>query len=346
LEAPNTYFQTYFLTLFTAEILLKLYTFGFRAFFKKLWNVFDTLVVGSALIITALHAADGSLERTGAALDFVMVLRVMRIFKVFHAIPRFKVVLNTLLRILPSMATYGSILVIVYYFFAVCGMAIFAGKIRDEDDSSDSNCGNPRLRGTAFAEAGYCENNFNSLPSSFVLLFELMVVNQWHVLAEGHSAVAGTKWALIFFAAFHVVAVIVILSIFTAFVLEAFVLEYSVSQSPSWGSSSKLTSRIRRMGLAMPTSKEAGAAAATVIDAKHVALQEDADHDEYNEEDGRDQLDYGVDGRYQEISMKTPLRFHLSYRAKSVQHLLERMFEADLRREGERGQGQREAVRF
>ena len=58
-------------------------------------------------------------------LDFILILRVTRIFKVFHAIPRFRTVLNTLVDILPSLLTYGSILFVVYYFFAIIGMELF-----------------------------------------------------------------------------------------------------------------------------------------------------------------------------------------------------------------------------
>lgn len=91
--------EPFFLALFSLEILLKLYAFGLRAFIKKWWNIFDSLVVSSALVFSIL----GSNE---VALDFLMVLRVIRIFKIFHSVNRFRVVINTILHILPSMATY------------------------------------------------------------------------------------------------------------------------------------------------------------------------------------------------------------------------------------------------
>ena len=49
------------------------------------------------------------------ALDFLMVLRVIRIFKIFHSIPRFRIVINTILHILPSFATYGCLLLLVTF---------------------------------------------------------------------------------------------------------------------------------------------------------------------------------------------------------------------------------------
>jgi len=44
-------------------------------------------------------------------------------------------------------------------------------------------------------------------------MFELMVVNQWHVISQGYIT-ATTKWARLYFAFFHVTSVIVSLKYF------------------------------------------------------------------------------------------------------------------------------------
>lgn len=73
---------------------------------------------------------------------------------------------------------------VVYYVFAMVGMELFKGKLKFyEEGSTDPGkeyCGNPLLKGTAFAQLSYCKNNFNNVVSSFILLVELTVVNQWH----------------------------------------------------------------------------------------------------------------------------------------------------------------------
>ena len=51
--------EAFFLTIFTIEIASKLYAFGVSEFFQKLWNIFDVIVVGSALIISLLKLAIG-----------------------------------------------------------------------------------------------------------------------------------------------------------------------------------------------------------------------------------------------------------------------------------------------
>lgn len=73
---------------------------------------------------------------------------------------------------------------VVYYIFAMVGMELFKGKVKsysqDSRNPDKAFCGNPLLNGTAFAQLNYCKNNFNDVVSSFILLVELTVVNQWH----------------------------------------------------------------------------------------------------------------------------------------------------------------------
>lgn len=53
-----------------------------------------------------------------------------------------------------------------------------------------------------------------------------MVVNQWHIITQGYVRVTN-KFARLYFLSFHLLCVIVVLNIFVAFILEAFMLEYS-----------------------------------------------------------------------------------------------------------------------
>ena len=73
---------------------------------------------------------------------------------------------------------------VIYYVYAIVGMESFGGKIRyfgyRDLNETTMFCGNPKLNGSEFFNRRYCGNNFNSLFHAFVVLFELMVVNQWH----------------------------------------------------------------------------------------------------------------------------------------------------------------------
>nr|XP_046233001.1 two pore segment channel 3 isoform X2 [Scatophagus argus] len=300
-----------FLALYLLEILLKLYVFEPRAFFSKhsFWNWFDTIIVVSALIATIINSATKSSGgyTSRQILDIVFILRVLRLIRVVDSIKRFRTIINTLIRIGPAILTFGQLIVVVYYIFAMVGMELFKGKVKFyEEDSTDPEkkyCGNPLLKGTDFAQLNYCKNNFNNVVSSFVLLVELTVVNQWHVLSSGFATVTHVS-ARIFFVLFHIMVVIVIINIFVAFVLEAFFVEYSVDKSDLQTS---LERKIEELELAVAQEK---------LEDNLVNAMETMDSDQ---------------GTSQSANNKPALMFKIaSKRYRTVDALLQRMFEADL----------------
>ncbi|XP_041839165.1 two pore segment channel 3 [Melanotaenia boesemani] len=303
-----------FLALYLLEILLKLYVFEPRAFFSKhsFWNWFDTIIVISALIATIINS---SLKSSGGyttrqILDIVFILRVLRLIRVVDNIKRFQTIINTLIRIGPAILTFGQLIIVVYYIFAMVGMELFKDKVKFYKDPSNpaaAYCGDPRLNDTPFAQLNYCKNNFNDVMSSFILLVELTVVNQWHVLSSGFVAVTHVS-ARIFFVLFHIVVVIIIINIFVAFVLEAFFVEYSVDKSDLQTS---LEKKIEELELAIAQEK---------MEDNLVNAMETVDNDLGNSQTAKPNL--------------PTLMFKIaSKRYRTVDALLQRMFEADLKPE-------------
>ncbi|KAM3865216.1 two pore segment channel 3 [Diretmus argenteus] len=300
-----------FLVLYLLEILLKLYAFEPRAFFSRhnFWNWFDTIIVISALIATIINAA---MESSGGytsrqILDIVFILRILRLIRVVDSIKRFRIIINTLIKIGPTILTFGQLIIVFYYIFAMVGMELFKGRIEFiEANSSNPQrdwCGNALLQGSDFARLKYCKNNFNSVVSSFILLVELTVVNQWHdILLETDSGFAAVTHpaARIFFILFHIGVVIIIINIFVAFVLEAFFMEYTVEKSDLQTSLEKKIDELQ-LGVAQEQLEE------TLMDAKD-----------------------NNPGAGQSATRK-PLMFKIaSNRYRTVDGLLQHMFEADL----------------
>ena len=87
---------------------------------------------------------------------------------------------------------YALFFQVLYYIYAIMGMELFGNLIKMEGSypSPGSNvtddltgtafCGNIKLKDSDFATDRYCNNNFNNILRSFKVLFDLMVVNQWH----------------------------------------------------------------------------------------------------------------------------------------------------------------------
>uniref|UniRef100_A0A672ML09 Two pore calcium channel protein 1-like n=1 Tax=Sinocyclocheilus grahami TaxID=75366 RepID=A0A672ML09_SINGR len=222
-----------FLALYMLEIILKLYATEPRAFFARhhFWNWFDTIIIVSALFGTIINSA---LKHSGGytsrqILDIIFILRVLRLIRLVDSIKRFRAIINILIKIGPTILTFGQLIVVVYYIFAMVGMELFKGKVQFFEPNSTSPdqeyCGNPLLKGTTFAKLNYCKNNFNNVVSSFIVLLELTVVNQCGFTAVTHIS------ARIFFVLFHIVVVIIIINIFVAFILEAFLVEYTIDKS-------------------------------------------------------------------------------------------------------------------
>ncbi|UJR32188.1 hypothetical protein I4U23_019652 [Adineta vaga] len=232
LAASYNDLEWFFLAVFILEALLKMYAFGIKNYFHHRWNIFDFTIVFVSTTYSLL-AASVQIKFEKNVLDAILVIRVLRLVKLVGNVERFKVIFGTFSKVIPTLMTYLRVMFMTYYIFAMIGMELFQRKIvYIEGNSTESQypCGNSALEGSDFVASNYCRNNFNDYFASLILLFELTVVNQWHVLASGFVVVT-SKVARLFFLAFHLCAVIVVLNIFTAFVIDSFLNQYTLSKS-------------------------------------------------------------------------------------------------------------------
>ncbi|KAM9562192.1 two pore channel protein 2-like [Guaruba guarouba] len=318
-ETPYiSYAEWVFLALYIIEILLKVYTYEPRAFFGKnqFWNWFDTLIIFAALTATILNTTLKSTTKYNSQqiLDIVFILRVLRLIRIVDSIRRFRVIMNTLINIVPTMLTFGGLTLVVYCVFAIIGMELFHGKIQFFPANSNAphalECGNPALKDSLFARGKYCKNNFNNFASSFIVLMELTVVNQWHVFANGFANVT-VQPAKLYFIAFHIVMVIIIVNIFVSFILEAFFVEYSLEKSEV---ETAIEQKIQELGM---------------------GVQEDELRDEQLL-DNMESTEHDLEGDSGAKPPSKGLVFKIaSKRYRTVDALLQRMFEAEIPLEDE-----------
>jgi voltage-gated sodium channel len=108
------------LLIFGVEITLKILAKGSRPwdFFKDPWNVFDFLIVGVCFI-------------PGIDTHYVAVLRLARVLRVFRVIsifPKLQLLVNALLKSIPSMGYVIVLLAVVFYIYAIMGTFLFGIK--------------------------------------------------------------------------------------------------------------------------------------------------------------------------------------------------------------------------
>ncbi|KAB1256904.1 Two pore calcium channel protein 1 [Camelus dromedarius] len=312
-----SYAEWLFLSLYIIEILLKLYTYEPRAYFgrKQFWNWFDTLIIIAALVATVANTTIQSARKYNSQqiLDIVLILRILRLLRVIVSIQRFRVIVTTLINIGPTMLTFGGLVLVVYYVFAIIGMEAFHGRVHFFGPNSTSpdalTCGNSALRDSAFARGKYCRNNFNDLGSSLILLVELTVVNHFILLANGFALVTH-QVAKLYFIGFHIVVVILIVNIFIAFILEAFFVAYSLEKSEV---ETAIEKKIQELGVGVQEEKVQDGRLIENMDAKDSGFIEDNKKED-------------LKGLYFRIASK-------KYR--TVDALLQQMFESEIAPEEE-----------
>ena len=104
--------------IFLVEIILKLISYGKKTwvYFGDPWNVFDFIIVAVCFI-------------PNIDTHFVIVLRLARILRVFRVIsifPKLQLLVNALLKSIPSMGYVVVLLFLVFYIYAVTGSFLFS----------------------------------------------------------------------------------------------------------------------------------------------------------------------------------------------------------------------------
>jgi voltage-gated sodium channel len=102
---------------FVVEISLRYIADGDkRRFFRKGWNVFDTVIVLASVIPVGNS-------------EVVIVGRLLRIFRVLRMvsiIPELRVLLNSLMRALPQLGYVVLLMFIIFYIYAAIGSTLFS----------------------------------------------------------------------------------------------------------------------------------------------------------------------------------------------------------------------------
>ncbi|CTQ32524.1 ion transporter [Jannaschia rubra] len=127
------------LAFFVVELGAKMLAQGGR-FWRDGWNLFDTVIVGLALL-------PGS-----SAFGVLRALRILRVLRIVSVFPRLRRVVEGLITALPGMASVFVLMAIIFYVGAVIATKLFGPTFPDW---------------------------FGSLPLSGYTLFQIMTLESW-----------------------------------------------------------------------------------------------------------------------------------------------------------------------
>ncbi|MBL8860850.1 MAG: ion transporter [Planctomycetes bacterium] len=149
------------------------------SFFRDGWNVFDFTVVALSLLPAA-----------GPLATLARVARVLRIARLVSALPDLRLIIDTMLRSIPSMGHVLLMQGLLIYVYGVLGWHLFG-----EAD--------PERWGTLVSACGS--------------LFQILTLEGWVEMAEAVRGSTAGVW--IFFGSYIVIAVFVLINLFIAVVL-------------------------------------------------------------------------------------------------------------------------------
>ncbi|KAH7861661.1 hypothetical protein Vadar_029050 [Vaccinium darrowii] len=205
--------------LYVVEMALKIYAFGFENYWRDGQNRFDFFITWVIVIVettTFLVPDDFSFLSNGEWIRYLLLARMLRLFRLLMHVQRYRAFLATFLSLVPSLMPYLGTIFCVMCIYCSLGVQIFGGLVY---------AGNPKLDGTDLDENDYLLFNFNDYPNGMVTLFNLLVMNNWEIWMQSYIDLTGTSWTCIYFISFYLIAVLLLLSLVVAFVLEAFFAE-------------------------------------------------------------------------------------------------------------------------
>ena len=146
-------------------------------------------------------------------LEAVIILRLLRLSVYLDEIKTFRIIMETLKSLISPFWSVLCVMFSIFYIYALIGMSLWSGEI---DFSKEE------IRGNDATPDNWALNNFNDLANSYLVLFELVVVNNWMITTAMYVEVSKTRWVLVYFVSFYIIAVLIGMNILVCFAIDMY----------------------------------------------------------------------------------------------------------------------------
>eukprot|EP00940_MAST-03C_sp_MAST-3C-sp2_P000709 g709.t1 len=198
-------------SLFVGEAVVKISGKGPISYFTSVEDMTDFIATFGfwfSVIVTG--------QFCGSNAVYVFILRTARLCRILQMSKKQREHLESgysVVRVI--MSRYGVIVFFWFYFFAVLGMELFPSSAFDDNTV-------PPL--TSYVDSGYASLNFDDVGTSFVVLFYVMIGNNWPIVMEGAVAGTGTYWARLYFILWYIFSMMIMTNCITSFSIDCFCL--------------------------------------------------------------------------------------------------------------------------
>ena len=172
-----------FYGIFVIELILRFASYGRRPqdFFRNGWNIFDLIIIGGVWI-------PGVRENV----TLLRLLRLARIARLLRFLPDARVLLSTVVRSLPPLASIVVLTILILFLYGMVGWAMF---------------------GQALPES------WGTITRAMLTLFILLTLENFPTYLE--EALTVTPWATVFFVSYVLVAAFVIFNLLIGIIISS-----------------------------------------------------------------------------------------------------------------------------
>ena len=174
---------------FLAEIIIRLLAEKpFYNFFRNGWNIFDFLIVSISLIPIG-----------GAETVFIArLLRIIRMLRIITIIPDFRKIIDSLISMIPKVASIVVLMIIFFYIWATIGSLLFS-----EIDS----------------------NRWGNVGSAMLVLLQIITYDDWGAIMRDVMEVYPIAW--IYFVSFLILNAFILFNMIIGIVVDVMAKEYN-----------------------------------------------------------------------------------------------------------------------
>uniref|UniRef100_A0A3B5QFX2 Two pore segment channel 2 n=1 Tax=Xiphophorus maculatus TaxID=8083 RepID=A0A3B5QFX2_XIPMA len=227
-----------FILFYLSEMSVKIFAFGWRGYLSYRSNIFDgfltvlLLILQIAIFITYRlpYSQEPSSRGVMSLWEMVRLVNMLIVFRFLRIIPDIKLmalVASTLLDLVKNLRAFAGILVVSIHRHisdTVC--------VRSSVFSMDNTTSNFSTACGTYEQLGYWPNNFDDFAAAIILLYDVMIVNNWQAFMEAYSRYT-SEWSKVYFVCWWLTSSVMWVNLFVALILENFIYKWDRSHSCS-----------------------------------------------------------------------------------------------------------------
>ncbi|GMF32692.1 unnamed protein product [Phytophthora fragariaefolia] len=205
----------FLMNLFTLEVLVKMFAFGYNEFFTRPFCKLDLAVVSVGWMFYVLTTLSKPPNISLVFYDMALAVRSLRFLKLLNLFPPFHEILYTMKAIMPLIMQLLLVIFSVMYAFAIVTQANYGIELRDFPASKQS------MSPGWYAQRE--EFQAETFEGTLVTLFGVANLAGWDVIMDAAHAMTGSDSTYFFFFTYRITMSNILLPIFVGFLVESFV---------------------------------------------------------------------------------------------------------------------------